>query len=108
MALITPIQTLPNYVVDKLADSDSQSRQREKRKENEKDSTSIQNTQENKLASLPEEKSAPDLSLDPCQQLDTETTVKLLDEQVKTPAQSSAPYETVKNLTPDIKFVREI
>lgn len=108
MALITPITTLPNYTVDKLADSDSQSRQREKKKENDKESSPVQNTNENKLASLSEEKSSADLSLDPCQQLDTETTVKLLVEQVKTPQPNGSPYETVKNITEDLKLVREI
>jgi len=108
MALITPIITLPNYTVDKLADSDSQSRQREKRKDKEREGSPTPNPLVENSKETSGESQSTDLSMEPSQQLDTETTVKLLDEQVKTPQGGSSPYETVKNLTPDLKLVREI
>jgi len=109
MATITSIFGLPPYTVEKLADSDGQSRQRERKKEKEAPASLVPENPSGPLAT--ETASTEDLNpaaSDSCQQLDSETTVKLLDEQIKTPSSAESRYESVKNLTLDSKVNREI
>jgi len=113
MPLINPIYGLPNYSVDRLTESEGMNRQRDSKK-----SKKEEESKSNKAQLKDESPQEGDLSVEPSdasQPLDTETVVKLLEQQVKNqiPAESeslkaTSLYDHVKKLTDQSKVNREI
>lgn len=114
MPLINPIYGLPNYTVEKLSESEGRNRQRDRKKDQKKEESKSEKA-------LSEDKSLSsegDLSselAESSQTLDTETVVKLLDNQSKNQNQIenatlsvSTRYDHVKKLTGPTKLNREI
>jgi hypothetical protein len=114
MPLINPAYGFPNYTVDRLSESEGRNRQRDRKKDQKEEEPNSEKV-------LAEEKSpssegdASTLTSESSQALDTETVVKLLDNQLKNQNQSenknlnvSNRYDHVKNLTDSSKLNREI
>lgn len=115
MPLINPVYGLPNYTVEKLSESEGRNRSRDRKEQSKKDeeSQSTKSVAEDK--STQNEGDLSSDSLEASQSLDTETVVKLLENQLKNQNQfenttltASNRYGHVKNLTTQSKFSREI
>lgn len=114
MPLITPVFGLPPSAIERLSDSDGKGRQRERQKEKGSES---KNPMLDASASVSQEAVHTNSSSQPeeRQSLDSETVVKLLEEQVEPQKDNenrshsvSDAYNHVKNLTNSIKTIREI
>jgi len=113
MPLINSVYGLPNYSVDRLSESEGRNRQRDRKKDQKEEEPKSDQKTEDKSSSQ-----EGDLSLVPSessQALDSETVVKLLDNQLKNQNQTenttsgvSNRYDHVKNLTDSSKINREI
>lgn len=113
MPLITPVFGLPPSAIERLTDSDGKGRQRDRQKEK---SSELKNQNSDASSSSQEALHLESSSqIEERQSLDTETVVKLLEEQVEPQIDSenrshsvSDAYNHVKNLTNSTKTIREI
>lgn len=113
MPLINPVFGLPASAVDRLSGSDEKGRGRERKKE--KKTGFVVEEKDPAQSSLVADSSLSSSDLNQGQSLDTETVVKLLEEQVEPsiPQESRAhsasdAYQHVKKLTPSKKINKEI
>lgn len=114
MPLINPVYGLPNYNVERLSESESKNRQRDRQKNKKEEDSQSKDIVSKDEPSQSDGGSSLD-ALETSQPLDTETVVKLLEDQLKNKntienqtLKVSNRYDHVKKLTDDVKINREI